>query len=89
MIELTEITPLIGLNVFIIAGMARYVPMGTIFRGIVPFLLCMNVLLALVIAFRQIALFAQNNDKAGISWRIGVSIGVTTQANQILDKRNS
>jgi hypothetical protein len=33
------ITPPIGINVFVLHGMARYVPLGTIFRGITPFLI--------------------------------------------------
>lgn len=57
MIEMAEITPPIGVNVFILSGMARHIPMYTIFRGIVPFLLCMMVCLALIIAFPEIALF--------------------------------
>lgn len=57
MIEMAEITPPIGLNVFILSGMARHIPMYTVFRGIVPFLLAMIVGLALIIAFPQIALF--------------------------------
>lgn len=57
MIEMAEITPPIGINVFILSGMAKHVPIYTIFRGIVPFLLCMIVCLALIMVFPQIALF--------------------------------
>lgn len=38
MIEIAQITPPIGMNVFVVKGMARDVPMKTIFSGIVPFL---------------------------------------------------
>jgi len=38
MVEIGAITPPVGLNVFIIHGIAKTVPMYTIFRGIVPFL---------------------------------------------------
>ncbi|MBN1459247.1 MAG: TRAP transporter large permease [Armatimonadetes bacterium] len=54
--EMGLITPPIGMNVFIIAGVAPDVPMSTIFRGIVPFLIPMVFLLALLIVFPQIAL---------------------------------
>ncbi len=36
-VELGLITPPVGLNVFIISSLARDVPMGDIFRGVVPF----------------------------------------------------
>jgi len=56
-IEMALITPPIGINVFIISGMAKDIPMYTIFRGVLPFLVAMAVCTALVIAFPQIALF--------------------------------
>lgn len=60
MIEMGMITPPIGMNVFIISGVARDVPMFTIFRGIVPFVLAMAVCVAIVVAIPQIALFLPN-----------------------------
>ena len=54
--EMGLITPPIGMNVFVIAGVAPDVPMSTIFRGIAPFLIPMVLLLALLIIFPQIAL---------------------------------
>ena len=45
------------MNVFVIAGMAQDIPMYSIFRGIIPFLVAMVICLALVIAFPQIAMF--------------------------------
>ena len=60
MTEFALVTPPIGLNVFILCGVARDIPMYTVFRGIVPFLLAMAVGLALVMAFPQIALFLPN-----------------------------
>jgi C4-dicarboxylate transporter DctM subunit len=59
--EMALITPPIGVNVFVISGMVREVPMYTIFRGIVPFLIMMGVCTALVIAFPQLALFIPNH----------------------------
>jgi C4-dicarboxylate transporter DctM subunit len=56
-VEMALITPPIGINVFIISGMAKEIPMYTIFRGVVPFIGAMVVCTALVIAFPQIALF--------------------------------
>ncbi len=51
------ITPPVGLNVYVIAGVAKDVPMTTIFRGIVPFLVAIIICIILVTAFPQIALF--------------------------------
>jgi TRAP-type C4-dicarboxylate transport system permease large subunit len=51
------ITPPIGMNVFVISGMARDVPMYTLFRGVMVFVVVIAICEALVIAFPQIALF--------------------------------
>ena len=55
--EMSLITPPVGMNVFVISGMARDVPMASIFRGILPFFLAMVVCLVLLIIAPQIALF--------------------------------
>ncbi len=55
--EMAQITPPVGMNVFIVNGMAPDIPMYDIFRGIVPFFVCMLCLIALLISFPQIALF--------------------------------
>jgi C4-dicarboxylate transporter DctM subunit len=59
-VEMALITPPIGINVFIISGMAKDIPMYTIFRGVIPFLAAMVVCTAMVIAFPQVALFLPN-----------------------------
>ena len=56
-IEMGLITPPVGVNVFVISGIAKDVPMYTIFRGIAPFFLAMVICLILLIIFPQIALF--------------------------------
>jgi C4-dicarboxylate transporter DctM subunit len=60
MTELALITPPIGVNVFVISGMVKEVPMYTIFRGVLPFIFAMFLFIILVIAFPQIALFMPN-----------------------------
>ena len=57
LLEMGLITPPVGMNVFVISGVARDVPMYTIFRGILPFLAAMFVCLALLIVFPEIALY--------------------------------
>ncbi|MYA88283.1 MAG: TRAP transporter large permease [Boseongicola sp. SB0662_bin_57] len=56
-IEMGLITPPVGINVFVVKGVAAGVPMGTIFRGVLPFWVAMAACLALLVAFPQIALF--------------------------------
>src|SRR5881227_1634667 len=56
-VELGLITPPIGMNVFIIKGIARDVPLYTIFRGVTPFIVAQIVLILILIAFPQIALW--------------------------------
>ena len=51
------ITPPVGINVYIIKGVAKDVPLGTIFRGILPFLMADIVSVFLLLFVPQIALF--------------------------------
>ena len=55
--EMSLITPPVGINVFIISGIAKEVPMYTIFRGIIPFWFAMLACIILLVLFPQIALF--------------------------------
>lgn len=50
-VEVGLITPPVGMNVFIINGMARDIPMKETFRGVLPFLVSDMVRVALLIAF--------------------------------------
>ena len=58
--EIGLITPPVGMNVFIIKGVAKDVPLSTIFRGIFPFLGADIARLVTIIIFPQIALFLPN-----------------------------
>jgi TRAP-type C4-dicarboxylate transport system permease large subunit len=55
--EMGQITPPIGVNVFAIGSVAKDVPMQEIFKGIAPFFFCMVVCVLLLVAFPQIALW--------------------------------
>ena len=55
-----QITPPVGINVFVMKGAAKDVPLYTIFRGILPFLLADICHVALLVAVPQIALFLPN-----------------------------
>lgn len=56
-IEIGMITPPIGINVFVLHGMARSVPLATIYRGILPFFAADIGRLSLLIAFPILALW--------------------------------
>ena len=56
-IEMGLITPPVGLNVFVVKGVAVDVPMGTIFKGVFPFWLAMAFCLLLLTLFPELALF--------------------------------
>ena len=59
--EMGQITPPIGVNVFALSSVAEGISMGTIFAGILPFFICMVILLALLIVFPGMA-----------TWLVGV-----------------
>ncbi|MGQ0546282.1 MAG: TRAP transporter large permease [Betaproteobacteria bacterium] len=54
-LEMGLISPPVGVNVYVIKGIAAEVPMGRIFQGILPFWAAMGVCLLLLVAFPQIA----------------------------------
>ncbi|MCW5730922.1 MAG: TRAP transporter large permease [Alphaproteobacteria bacterium] len=57
LIETGMITPPIGLNVFVLHGMARELPLATIFRGVVPFIIADILRLATLILFPGLVLW--------------------------------
>ena len=56
-VELGLITPPIGMNVFVIKGIAKDVPLETIFRGTLPFVVAQLILIAILVMFPWIALW--------------------------------
>lgn len=59
-LEMGLISPPVGVNVFIVKSVAPDVPLGRIFRGVLPFWAAMFVALVLIVAFPQIALILPN-----------------------------
>ncbi|MEQ8346861.1 MAG: TRAP transporter large permease [Sneathiellaceae bacterium] len=55
-IELGMITPPIGLNVFVLRGVARDVPLGAIYRGVMPFVAADIVRLVILTLFPVLSL---------------------------------
>jgi TRAP-type C4-dicarboxylate transport system permease large subunit len=60
-LEMGLISPPVGINVFVVKGVAEDVPMGRIFAGIIPFWVAMVVCVALLVAFPQLALVLPNS----------------------------
>jgi tripartite ATP-independent transporter DctM subunit len=56
-VELSLITPPIGMNLFVIHSVARDIPMTTIYRGILPFIAVDIVRLAILVLFPMLVLF--------------------------------
>ena len=55
--ELGVITPPVGINVYVVSGIAKDVPLEVIFKGAFPFVLTLLAYLVIMIFFPQIALF--------------------------------
>ncbi|MBN2282514.1 MAG: TRAP transporter large permease [Deltaproteobacteria bacterium] len=55
--QIGVITPPVGINVYIVSGVARDVPLHVIFKGVMPLLIALIVGTLLLIPFPQIALF--------------------------------
>jgi C4-dicarboxylate transporter DctM subunit len=58
--EMGVITPPVGVNVYVIKGIAPEIPLETIFKGIFPFLIAILINAALLMAFPKIALILPN-----------------------------
>jgi TRAP-type C4-dicarboxylate transport system permease large subunit len=57
MVEVGLITPPVGLNIFVIRAQMPDIPLGTVYKGIVPFLIADATLVGLLIAFPDLALW--------------------------------
>jgi tripartite ATP-independent transporter DctM subunit len=57
MVEMAQITPPVGINLYVIHGIAERKYMGDIMWGIVPFFFCQLALIVLIIAFPDLVLW--------------------------------
>lgn len=57
MMEIAMLTPPIGLNVFVMQRVTPEVPLSEIFRGVLPFVIICLLLVVLIVAFPQLALW--------------------------------
>jgi tripartite ATP-independent transporter DctM subunit len=58
--QMGVITPPVGVNVYVVSGVVKDVPLETIFKGALPFLLALIVCSLVLIPFPQIALWLPN-----------------------------
>lgn len=61
MMEMGQITPPVGINVFVISGVARDVPMATVFKGVIPFVIAMVVVIFILTMFPELVMFIPNS----------------------------
>ena len=57
MLNIGLVTPPVGVNVYITAGVAKDVPLMTIFHGVIPLRIAMIACAILLVVFPQIATF--------------------------------
>ena len=55
--QIGVITPPVGINVYVVNGVAKDVPLQTIFKGVLPFLIALIIGTLLLIPFPEIALY--------------------------------
>jgi TRAP-type C4-dicarboxylate transport system permease large subunit len=60
-LEMGLIDPPVGVNVFVVKGIAPDVPMNDIFIGIIPFWFAMMATIAILVAAPEIALVLPNS----------------------------
>ncbi|MGD8562297.1 MAG: TRAP transporter large permease [Desulfarculaceae bacterium] len=58
--QMGVITPPVGINVYVVSGIDRDIPLEDIFRGVTPFLLALIVGTAFLVLFPQIVLWLPN-----------------------------
>jgi C4-dicarboxylate transporter DctM subunit len=57
---LGSLTPPVGINLFTMKGMAPEIPMGTIYRGSIPFNIAAIIVIVIIIAFPFLATWLPN-----------------------------
>jgi len=55
--EMGVITPPVGVNVYVVHGIAKDIPLETIFKGVAPFVLALLACVVILLTFPQIVLF--------------------------------
>ena len=56
-VEMGMISPPVGMTMFVVKGIAPDIPIEIIFKGVMPFLISVLILMTLLLAFPQMVLF--------------------------------
>jgi len=56
-VQIGIISPPVGMNIFVVKSLLRHVTIGAVFRGVTPFTVALVALLAIVVAFPQLATY--------------------------------
>jgi len=56
-VQMGMISPPVGMTMFIVKGIAPDIPIETIFRGVLPFVIAIVIIMLLLLAFQEMALF--------------------------------
>jgi TRAP-type C4-dicarboxylate transport system permease large subunit len=56
-VQIGLISPPVGMNIFVVKNLIRGASIGTIYRGVAPFSIALILLLALVVAVPELALW--------------------------------
>ena len=59
-VEIGLISPPVGMNIFVLRTLLPHIPTGTVFRGVLPFMVADCVRLAILVAFPSISLYLPN-----------------------------
>jgi TRAP-type C4-dicarboxylate transport system permease large subunit len=54
---LGSLTPPVGINLFTMKGMAPHIPMGTIYRGAIPFIIATLAVMIILFVFPELVTF--------------------------------
>ncbi|MGH8682568.1 MAG: TRAP transporter large permease [Burkholderiales bacterium] len=56
-VQIGLISPPVGMNIFVVKSLLRHVSMGEVFRGVLPFNVALVALLAIMVAFPELATY--------------------------------
>jgi tripartite ATP-independent transporter DctM subunit len=54
-VQLGLISPPVGMNIFVVKNLLGHITIGTVFRGVTPFTVALCILLAIIVAFPELA----------------------------------
>ena len=60
-----QVTPPVGVVVFVVSGLVKDVPAYSVFKGVIPFVVSMCIALIIIISFPQLSLWLPNLMKPG------------------------